>query len=308
MTDRPMKGLVIGFGSIGQRHVRIMSELGIGVAVVSRRDVPYSPVFSNTPEALCEFSPDYVVIASQTHEHREDIQMLSASEFTGKLLIEKPLYAEKNESQDFDFSSTKIAYNLRFHPALQLFRRIVSERQVYAVHAYTGSYLPEWRPGTDYRQSYSAKQDMGGGVLRDLSHEIDFLLWTFGSCIRLTAMGGHFSDLEIDADDVFSLLFETAQAPLVSLQLNYLDTTPTRNVIALTDQGSVRLDLIAGSVETTTDTLKFSIHADDTYRSQHQAMLADDSSIICSFEEGLNVVRMIDASVVAAKTRTWVNQ
>jgi len=303
-----MKGLVIGFGSIGQRHARIMAELGIDVAVVSRRDISHSLTFSNTPKALAEFSPDYVVIASRTHEHHEDIQILGANGFEGQLLIEKPLYAQTYEHPEVTFPNAKIAYNLRFHPALQLFRSIVSDRHVYAAHAYTGSYLPEWRPNTDYRQSYSAKNDMGGGVLRDLSHEIDFLLWAFGPCTRVTAKGGQFSNLEIGSDDIFSILFETRQVPLVSLQLNYLDTTPTRNVTALTDQGSIRLDLIAGTVETTTSTEQFSTHADDTYRCQHQAMLADDSSIICSFEEGLDVVRMIDASVTAAKTQTWVSQ
>lgn len=303
-----MKGLVIGFGSIGQRHARIMAELGINVAVVSRRDILHSPAFSSTPEALAEFAPDYVVVASRTHEHRDDIKILKECGFTGQLLIEKPLYEQSYNSPDASFANAKIAYNLRFHPALQLFRDIISERAVYAVHAYTGSYLPDWRAGTDYRQSYSAKQDMGGGVLRDLSHEIDFLLWTFGPWTRATAIGGHFSNLEIDADDVFSILFETAQAPLVSLQLNYLDTTPSRKVLALTDQGSVRLDLIAGSVETIAGTEQFSIRTDDTYRRQHQAMIKDDPSFICSFEEGLGVMHMIDASIAAAKTGLWVSR
>lgn len=301
-----MKGLVVGFGSIGQRHARILTELGIDVAVVSRRDISHTPSFKSIPAAFAAFAPDYVVIASRTHEHQDDIHTLIDSGFSGRLLIEKPLYDHRHDCPSSLLANAKIAYNLRFHPALLRYREILGKCSVYAVHAYAGSYLPNWRPGADYRLSYSAHGTMGGGVLLDLSHEIDYLLWIFGPWLRLSAIGGHFSQLEIESDDAFGLLFATKQVPLISLQLNYLDTTPTRTVVALTDQGAIRLDLMSGHVESAAGTESFLIGIDDTYRDQHYAMLTDDTSIICSLGEGLEVLGMIDASIASTQSAQWV--
>ena len=84
-----MKGLVVGFGSIGQRHARIMAELGIDVAVVSRRDVAHDGTFTNIADALSTFAPDYIVVASRTHEHRGNIETLAEHGFAGRLLDRK---------------------------------------------------------------------------------------------------------------------------------------------------------------------------------------------------------------------------
>ena len=189
---------------------------------------------------------------------------------------------------------------------MQCFRDILQSRSVHAVTAYAGSYLPDWRPDTDYRQGYSAIHAQGGGVLRDLSHELDYLQWIFGRWQRLCAIGGNLGSLGIDSDDAFSILFETDRVASISLNLNYLDTTPRRHVIALTDQGTVCLDLIGGSVETTTRIETFNTDPNDTYRSQHRAMIDGENTLLCSLAEGLGVMRMIDAAEKAALQGHWV--
>jgi len=301
-----MKALVIGYGSIGQRHARLLDDLGLDVAVVSRRDVDTAPLYGAISEAMSDWNPDYVVVASRTHEHRGDFEALATSGFQGTVLMEKPLFDRSDEVPACKFSQFFVAYNLRFHPVIDRFRELLIETNPYAVHAYVGQYLPDWRPDADYRQGYSAIKKMGGGVLRDLSHELDALNWMLGGWTRMTALGGHFSHLEIDSDDVFSVLFETNRCPVASVQMNYLDSTLNRSIVALTDQGTIRADMVSCTVEFGGKIETFKVNRDDTYIAQHQAVLDGGNDILCTLDQGLDVMRMIDAAEVAAIDKIWV--
>ncbi|MGJ3259921.1 MAG: Gfo/Idh/MocA family protein [Rhodospirillales bacterium] len=301
-----MKALVVGYGSIGRRHAGVLAGLGHEVAVVSRRDIDHRPAFATIEAALDAFAPDYAVVASRTVEHRDDIETLSQAGFTGRLLIEKPVYDNGSDNPPENFEMLKVAFNLRFHPAMRRFREIVAARRVHAVTIYCGSYLPDWRPDSDYRKGYSAIRAEGGGVLRDLSHELDYTLWLFGPWRCVAAIGGTFGELEIDSGDVFSMLLETERVPSVSIGLNYLDTETRRQVLALTDRGSVRLDLVAGTVEADGGTESFATGRDDTYIAQHEAMTAGDGTVICDIADGLEVMRLIDAAESAARHGAWI--
>lgn len=301
-----MKALVIGYGSIGKRHVDVLGALGHNVAVVSRRDIDHADHYQSIEAAVQDFAPAYVVVASRTVEHRGDIEALSQTGFTGKVLIEKPVYDAGSENPPEGFDTVKVAFNLRFHPALLRFREIVATRAVSAVTVYAGSYLPDWRPGSDFRKGYSAIRAEGGGVLRDLSHELDYVLWLFGAWRRVAAIGGTFGNLGIDSDDVFSVIMETERVPSVTLGINYLDSKVRRDIMALTDKGSVRLDLAAGTVETDDGVETFTTERNDTYRAQHEAMVSGNDAIICNISEGLQVMRLIDACEHAAGSGNWV--
>lgn len=303
-----MKVLVVGYGSIGQRHARVLAEMGAEVAVVSRRDVDAERRYATIGDAVGDFGPAYVVIASRTSEHAGDMAALAAAGFGGLLLVEKPLFDGGTEVPENAFARIGVAYNMRFYPALLRFRELLAERTVFSVNAYTGSYLPDWRPETDYRQSASAKKADGGGVLRELSHEIDYLLWMFGGWRRVTAVGGKYSALEIDTNDLFVLMFETANVPVVTLQINYLDRTTRRYVLAVTDAGSVRLDLVAGTVETPDGSIEtFTSERDYSYRAEHEAMMSGDDNVLCGLDAGLDAMRLIGAAERAAAEGAWVN-
>ena len=301
-----MKALVIGYGSIGKRHARLLRDLGLNTAVVSRRTVYADAVFPAIAEAVAGWSPDYVVVASRTHEHRGDFAALAEGGFRGTVLMEKPLFDRGGNVPVHEFDQVFVAYNLRFHPVVGRFRELLDETTPYAVHAYVGQYLPDWRPDADYRRGYSAIKSQGGGVLRDLSHELDYLNWMLGGWTRMTALGGHISHLEIDSDDVFSVLFETRRCPVASLQMNYLDSALNRTIVALTDQGAIRADLVAGTVEFGGETQTFATERDDTYLAQHRAALAGGDDTLCTLDQGLDVVAMIDAAEAAANDKKWV--
>jgi len=303
-----MRILVVGFGSIGQRHARVLGELECQVAIVSRRSVEFPRIYASLRDAVVDWRPEYVIVASKTRDHHDDLMALASLGFNGRVLVEKPLFDVVHNVSKLAFSHAAVAYNLRAHPLLlQLRHFLASQSSVISAQIYVGQYLPQWRPTQDYREGYSSRRLEGGGVLRDLSHELDYALWLFGPWTRLTALGGHFSHLEIDSDDVFSVLMATERCPLVQLHMNYLDRVARREILVQTDDHSVRIDMIGGLFEV--DGIAqppVSLERDYTYRAEHRAMLAGDLSGLCSVAEGLDVVVTISAIENAANSNQWI--
>jgi predicted dehydrogenase len=303
-----MSALVIGYGSIGARHARLLAELGCHTAVVSRREVGFPIVYSDLAAALAAEHPDYVVIANETNQHQSTLLALSQLGYTGTVLVEKPLFGNCVELSPQPFHKVFVAYNLRFHPLIQRLKSLLERERILSVQAYVGQYLPDWRPTSDYRASYSASAEQGGGVLRDLSHELDYLTWMLGKWERVSALGGHFSSLEITSDDIFALMLVTPSCPIVTLQLNYLDRMMRRSVLINTSNHTIEADLIKGTITIDRDSETFTIGRDDTYRAMHEAILSGSTNTLCSLDEGIETLRLIEAAERAAKHREWVGR
>jgi predicted dehydrogenase len=302
------RALVIGYGSIGQRHVRVLGDLGHDVAVVSRRAVDHAPRFETLAEALEAFAPDYVVIANETSAHRSALTALTDAGYAGLVLVEKPLF-ERGDAADRDETpDCFVAYNLRFHPLLESLRAWLRGRTAVAAWIHVGQHLSTWRPGRDFRKTYSASPELGGGVLRDLSHELDYALWMFGPWRRVTALGGASGTLGIEADDQWSILAECAHCPQVGITLSYLDHTPRRQIVVTAQDDTASVDFIAGTFssgdEPEPEPVK--LDRDETYRRQHTALLAGAPAAACTYAEGYAVLRLIDAVEQAAAHGRWV--
>lgn len=257
---------------------------------------------------MCAEKPEYAVIANETVEHFETLLKLKDAGFKGTVLVEKPVFYSRAVFPQAAFKNVFIAYNLRFHPLLKRLKSLLEGEKVISVQAYVGRYLPQWRPEADYRGGYSAKKDAGGGVLRDLSHEIDYLLWMLGSWELVAAIGGHFSDLEIDSDDVFGLMFTTRRCPLVTLQMNYLDRVGRREVLVNTDRHTFLADLINGKLWMNENVQEFTVERDFTYKAEHEAVLEKNFGALCSFEEGMEVLSLVEAAEQASLEKKWVNR
>ena len=298
--------LVIGYGSIGQRHARVLMELGCCVAVVSRRPIEFQPHYSELPEALSGWLPSYVVVANKTSEHFQTVEALAQHGFQGSVLIEKPLFEQPAEMPEHNFFQVAVGYNLRCHTILRRLKSFLDDTSdIITANLYVGSYLPHWRPDTDYRKSYSAKSKEGGGVLRDLSHELDYVLWLFENWQRLTAFGGHFSKLEIDSEDAFCLIMETGSCPLISIHMNYLDRVPRREIIVNTDLHTFWVDLIKNKITVDGAEEFVTVAPDDTYRAEHQAMLEGNIEGLCTMEEAMETLVTIETAKQAAISRSW---
>ena len=301
-----MNVLIIGYGSIGAQHARLAASLGCDVAVLSRRSIAFPTVYGDLAHALQTHSPDYVVIANETNEHYDTFCQLAQSGYKGTLLLEKPVFGKLEAIPVLPFKAVFVAYNLRFHPINQRIKALLQGERILSVQAYVGQYLPDWRPSVDYRQSYSASARRGGGALRDLSHELDYLTWMLGGWDRVTALGGQFSPLEIDSDDLYALLLATPKCPVVSIQLNYLDRLSRRFFLINTDRITIEADLISGMLTVNDQVETYPIDREQTYLSMHRAIHAGCTDTLCSLEDGLDVLRLIDAAEDAATHCTWM--
>lgn len=304
----PKCALIVGYGSIGSRHARLLTELGCRTVVVSKRDVDFPARYSDLEHALATEQPDYVVVANATNQHHATLLTLAQLGYTGTVLVEKPLFSDFEVLGKLPFKQIFVAYNLRFHPIIQRLKNLLEGEEILSVQAYVGQYLPDWRPATDYRESYSANASQGGGALRDLSHELDYLLWMLGGWQKVSALGGHLSPLEISSDDVFALMLTTPACPIAMLQLNYLDKLARRTVLINTANHTIEADLIKGVVTLDRQTETFTVGRDDTYRAMHEAVISGKSDSLCSLTEGSEVMRLIAAAEQSAITEEWVKR
>ncbi|MDT8903841.1 Gfo/Idh/MocA family protein [Anaeroselena agilis] len=301
-----MKALVIGYGSIGSRHARLLQNMGFPVKVVSGRQIDdYNP-YKTIAEALADYAPDYVVITNETGRHYNSLAALAECSYRGLVLVEKPLFDRQRDLPENEFEGLYVGYNLRFHPVIQKLRDIVADEKVLSFHVYVGQYLPGWRPNTDYRHTYSASKALGGGVLRDLSHELDYTNWLLDGWRSLTALGGHYSHLETDSDDIFSILATTRKCPVVTIQLNYLDRHYRREILFNTDKHTIKADFINATLTIDDRSENYNITRDFTYIAQHKAVTGRDAVSTCPATGGVEVLKMIEAAEKAVQSKGWV--
>lgn len=304
-----MKALVIGYGSIGARHAKILSQsLGCDTAVLSGRDVDFPLVYHCLDDALDQHAPDYVVIANQTNLHHETLSRLVLARFAGRVLIEKPIFETNRPIPPGVFQHVAVAYNLRFHPLIRKLRELVAGQNIISVNAYVGQYLPSWRPANDYRRSYSASRTKGGGALLDLSHELDYLTWLFGEWKLMAALGGHFSSLEIESEDLFVILAQTSSCDAMTVQMSYLDRRAARRIIVNTADHTVEINLIGGTISVDGEVEMIRVERDFSYVKMHQTYLYGKPGELCSVEEGLRILDMIERAELANRTKTWVTK
>lgn len=293
---------MIGAGSIGTRHARLVGELGAAVRIVSRR--PGHGDFEEIQHALLAWDPDYVIVSNETAARADSVSSLISLGYSGRLLIEKPLGSVPPELFDAP-CQTWVGYNLRFHPVIDALRAEIDTAKVLTVQARAGQYLPDWRPGRDYRDT--ASNLPGGGVLRDLSHEVDLLEWLVGPCRSVSALIGTLSNLELDVEDVSAALMQYERAPIVTLELNYLDRRAQRTMHVTTDDHIITGDLLDGTL-TVDGTVVSSARPgrDDTYLAMHRAILTGETERMCTLTQGQRVMDVIEGIERSAASKSWV--
>jgi len=295
--------LIIGYGSIGKRHADILTDLGCRVSILSKREINVKRSFFQISDAIKEENPDYIVIANNTVEHYSTLMELKKIGFKGQILIEKPLFHNKMDIPTDNYNNVYVAYNMRFNPLLQRLKRELMGQKVISAQAYVGQYLPQWRPNQDYRRFYSAHKSEGGGVLRDLSHELDYVNWLLGSWKSVSAIGGQYSDLEIDSDDVFSLMLEMENCPIVTIQLNYLDRVAHRNLLINTNQHVFQLDFINKTFQKDSEVCSIDIERNYSYLMEHKAILNGEFDDLCTIMDGSEVLNLIHAAEESAYSK-----
>ena len=300
-----MNCLVVGLGSIGERHARILVELGHKVSVVTRRkDLPY-PQHDNLKSALTKTSFEYVVVSNPTNCHGETLRELVDLNFKGRALVEKPLV---QNTKDLPSAlpppfSVGVGYNLRFHPLVQKTRDFLKGKELLRADLYCGSYLPDWRPD-DYRRTASALKALGGGVLRVLSHEIDTAAWLAGHPLKLRGETARISKLEIDCEDDATMEWQSSRGAHINVRVNFFDRLHQRTMNLITPDDTVHVDLIRNTWRSKSEESTIQVHRDDTYRALHTAFLSG-SPDVCSWQDGHHVVKIIEAVEQSSVSGKW---
>ncbi len=167
------------------------------------------------------------------------------------LFIEKPISSslsgidELFRIQKIHNTLIMVGYNLRFHPPLQILKHCIEDGRIgklLSIRAEVGQYLPEWRPGTDYRSSVSARSELGGGAVFELSHELDYTLWLAGDVRSVSAQTSHLSDLEIDVEDTAEIILIFANGAMGSIHLDMVQRPSNRNCRVLGMEGTLTWD------------------------------------------------------------------
>ena len=296
-----MKVLIIGFGSIGKRHFEVLSNFVsiTSVDVVSKQSIADIQSYSNLEDIKDLHIYDYFIISNETTKHFEQLKYVCSKVEHKKILVEKPLYDkvyEKIETTNTIFT----AYNLRFHPVLAKLTELLKHEDIYYANVICGQYLPTWRPEQDYRDSYSADINQGGGVLRDLSHELDYITWLFGDIKKLDAINTKISDLEINSDDIFTAIGVSDRNIIINVSMDYISKTPMRRFIIHTKNHTIEADMIKSTIiisgeNTNSEIIECqSIDRNYTYTKMHEAILNSAYENICSFDEGSEIVNIIE--------------
>ena len=241
-------------------------------------------------------------------EHAATLAELAGCGFGGTCLVEKPIFAAAAQTPPIPGFRTVVGYPLRFHPLLGEARRILAGKPLLSLHAYVGQYLPTWRPGTDYRACYSASREQGGGVLRDLSHELDYLQHLGGPWKRVCATGGHRSRLEIETEDQFALLAELAACPDVVCHMDYLSRVPRRFCAVQYEGGTLWLDFIENRLAHNDQIRWLQLERNDMIAGMHEAAFAPATvpSPLCSWDEALDTLKLVEAAEQSAQQGKWI--
>lgn len=250
--------LFIGIGSIAKRHIRNLSklkeirncqfeidilrsgkgkQLDDGIKAIINKEYSYSDAIPN--------NYDIAFITNPTSMHFQTIRSYSGD--AKNMFIEKPVFDGLTyEIEDLGLKGDGkyyVACPLRYSAVLQYVKNNITCNDAFAVRSISSSYLPDWRPGVDYRSTYSAHKDMGGGVSIDLIHEWDYLTWLFGMPTQVYSVIGKYSSLKIDSDDS-ALYIGTNSTTTFELHLDYYGRKTLRSMQVFLPEETIDADLI----------------------------------------------------------------
>jgi predicted dehydrogenase len=328
--------LIVGTGSMGRRHLHLArrflpdSEIKIlarstGNEISAFADGEYTSI-----DKALEFSPDLAVIASPATTHLDSA--IPLAKLGAHLLIEKPIAASPNRVNELIEAVRKnskimlVGYNLRFSPSLIQFRKLIQSGligKIYFIRAEVGQYLPSWRPDADYRDSVSAKKELGGGVLLELSHELDYLRWIFGDIVSVYASLSQQSSLEIDVEDTAEMILnfesrDNGPSIVCSLHLDFVRQDSMRICTVTGEKGTLRWNALEGRIDHfESDTLEWKtviqdkLERDATYVTQWQHLLeciATGHAPSVGGEDGLATIKVVEMARQSSLTGTRVTK
>lgn len=316
--------LIVGYGSIGARHLRLFRDRlpHADIRILRHKFSDILPIEANgifyQMEDALSFCPNLVVITNPSSHHID--VAIPFARIGSHLFIEKPISnSVENVSELIEICEDNglllgVGYNLRFLQTLNHFRNEINSGligHVLSVECRVGQYLPDWRPNVNYRNCVSGNKSLGGGVLLELSHEIDYLRWIFGNVKWVSAHLGTQSSLDIDVEDCANILmsFEPSNGfknTIANLSLDFVRHDKVRSCLAIGEYGTLAWNGLSGEVSLYSASerawkqlLKHENDVITSYESQCNKLLncieGSSNDYPVSGDDGLEALKIIDA-------------
>jgi predicted dehydrogenase len=334
-----MKILIAGLGSIGRRHLRNLLALGEKDILLYRTrhsslpddELGAFPVVTDL-NAVLDCHPDAAIIANPTALHLETA--IPVAQAGCHLLLEKPIahtfagVPALRQAVQQGGGQVLVGFQFRFHPGLRQVADWIAQGAIgrpLSFRAHWGEYLPDWHPWEDYRQGYSARSDLGGGVILTLSHPLDYLRWMLGEVDSLWAFAGKSGDLEIDVEDTAEIGLRFRNGAIGSVHLDYNQRPPAHTLEIIGTRGTLDWDHRDGcavlyqverggwqriSPEKLLG-LERSYERNDLFLAEMSHFLAvarGETQPACSLEDGIQVLRLALAAQQSARQGERVTQ
>jgi Predicted dehydrogenases and related proteins len=327
-----MKFLIAGFGSIGRRHLNNLRALGEQDILLYRthhstladEEVKGIPVETDLKAALAQH-PDAVILSNPTALHLE--VAIPAAEAGCALLVEKPISHNFDRVDEFahiveqNRVKVLVGFQFRFHPSLRQIAQWLKEDQIgdpVSVTAHWGEYLPGWHPWEDYRQSYSARADLGGGVVNTLTHPLDYLHWLLGEADELAAITGNHSNLGLEVEDTAQILLRYRSGAIGSVHLDYVQRPPRHGLEIIGNCGTIVWENGSGLARLYRSEEDQWIEALPPADFERNRLFLDEmahfiqvvkgtESPCCTLQDGIAALKMTEAVYQSAKERKFIH-
>ena len=306
MSDFPKTAVVgiLGLGSIGTRHARVLLENNVEVLGYDTSDqsiicAKKAGVTISTKSAIISRASHFIIATPNQH-HIDDLGSLI--EFQRPILVEKPLGTNFSAAQFLVNKAREcqtpvfVAHNLRHRKVVQITHQILKKhdpRTIISAQFYCGSYLPSWRPNNDYRLGYGSMRK-SGGVVFDNIHDIDLALHIFGEAKLISSTLVNTGHLEIESEDFASLLLQHKTGTISGITIDYLRQPAKRTIEILLSHGTIEVDLRAGQITysqpdgTVTTEFQQEVDRNSEYALQLSHFLQENNwSKLCSSAEAL---------------------
>lgn len=245
--------LIAGLGSAGRRHFRNLKSLGCQELILLRTgrgslpddELQGAVAVDNLEEAL-QYKPIAAIVSNPTSMHMS--AALPAAEAGCHLFVEKPVSDRLEDARELkevihrQGLTTLVGFQFRFHQSLRQIKSWLDAGAIGSIvsaRASWGEYLPDWHPWEDYRGSYSARSDQGGGVLLTLCHPFDYLRWLLGEVEAVSALTGRLSDLELDVEDTAVVSLRFASGAIGSVYLDFVQRPPSHHLHIVGTRGVI---------------------------------------------------------------------
>jgi predicted dehydrogenase len=320
-----MRILIKGFGSIARRHAGNLLSLGFtDITLVSTKSnlgegFNHLKKFPNLDSALENNQYTHGFICSPTAFHIEDLNSFLDADIRN-IYLEKPISHNWNQCQqllnriDVNAFRVQVGFDLHFDPGLMKAQQIIQSQvlgKIYSANAFVGQYLPDWRPYEDHRLGMSAFLEKGGGVMLDLVHEFDYLLWLLGNPKKIMAFYQKNPQLEIETEDLADVLIQFESGVNSTIHLDYHQRKLIRYCIFTAEKGTIKWDLAERSLtvvqhDKTSETFDFSnFERNDRYLQIVEAFMKDaDDPRLTSYKDGLQSLKMVLLAKASSENET----